>query len=69
MNWTPTSAGLLSEDKQFLIAPYGYGDQLTHVLYGQHEESNTLAKLIKIGTLNDLKGLAESKRAKWTDKL
>jgi len=69
MNWTPTSAGLLSEDKQFLIAIYGQGDQLTHVLYGQHEESNTLAKLIKMGTLDDLKGLAESKREKWTDKL
>ena len=69
MNWTHTTAGLLSEDKQFLIVPYGQGDQITHVLYGHHEESNTLAKLIKMGKLDDLKGLAESKRAKWTDKL
>ena len=69
MIWTPTSAGLLSEDKQFLIAPYGQGDQLTHVLYGHHEESNSLARFIKMGSLNDLKGLAESKRAKWTGKL
>jgi len=69
MNWAPTTAGLLSEDKQFLIVPYGQGDQITHVLYGHHEESNTLAKLIKMGKLDDLKGLAESKRAKWTDKL
>ena len=69
MNWTPTTAGLLSDDKQFLIVPYGPGRPKDFVLYGHHEESNTLAKCIKQGKLDDLKGLAESKRPKWTDKL
>ena len=44
MIWTQTSAGLLSEDKQFLIVTQR---DLTHVLYGHHEESNTLSKLIR----------------------
>ena len=63
MNFHHTTKGHLSDCKKYLIAPYAFSESITHALYTHHEESKSMARLLGMGTFDEMVTEAE-RRAK-----